>query len=412
MSADPADPSDPPEHLLPQIAGFADAVIRDTATRAKVAARLARTSGIEQRSVERLLALWPTGFDAAAWALRLAALRRDRGLPSGTVALIAAGNMPVATWTAAIELLALGLAVRIRPASGDPDAPAALVDWLAALAPTLAQRVTIAPCRRDDLDGWRRLLHGCSAVVVFGSDAATDAVAGLARSLGCQGPVRRHGEKLSLGWLDPDGFARAIPTQRDAWLDDVLEAALLADGRGCLSLRALLVPGPPAQARVIAQALALRADAMATRFPAGALAMDLVAARALALEDDRLEAAMAGGVIAEQGPDAATPWAITAVGTARRSLGARDLGPGGRLLRVIAVDPRVPLDLLVAPLAGHLAALATVAVEGETLGLAAAEAGFWRVCAPAALQAPPWHRHDGVEAGAGLLAGASDPFSA
>ena len=284
------------EPTLAAIAAFAGAVAGDHERRNAVAVRLAHTSGIEQRSVARLLTLWPRGFDPDAWSRRIAELRGQNAVPRGPVALIAAGNMPVATWTATMELLALGVSLRIRPASGDPDAAPALVDWLAQVAPSLATRIDIVPCPRDDAAGWRRLVHGCSAIVVFGGDAATDAVAALARSLGFAGPVRSHGDKLSLGWLDLDVFDQLDDRARAAWLDDVLEAALLADGRGCLSLRALLVPGPSERAGEIARMLAARADAIAATFPAGELALDRVAARSHALEDDRLDAAMSGGL--------------------------------------------------------------------------------------------------------------------
>ena len=406
------------EPNLRSIAAFASAVDRDAARRRAVAAQLATTSGIEIASVARLLELWPRGLQLQAWADRLGVLRQLDRTPKGTVALIAAGNMPVATWTAAIELLAFGAGVRIRPASGDPDAAPALRAWLADVEPDLARQIAILPCRRDDLAGWRRLLEGCSAVVVFGSDAATAAVAELARSLGCGGPVRRHGDKLSLGWLEPAAFAALPLALQEAWLDDALEAAWLADGRGCLSLRALLVPGPQAAAQDVARRLAARAAAVATRLPPGRLALDLVAARAHALEDDRLDAAMAGGFVASD--DGAMRWAVSAVGPARSVVAARDLGPGARLLRVLAVDPATPLERLLAPLVGHLAALAVVAQDGSTADVAVAlardplaapaattdaaiRAGFWRVCAPSALQAPPWHRHDGVPAGDGLV---------
>lgn len=410
------------------LAAVAQTLTADAAVRAQAASALAPGTGIAVSSLASLIADWPRGLDRRALSSAIEMLRSSgRALPR-RVALVAPGNLPMASWTAMAEILALGAEVRVRPGSGDLDGPAVFRGWLRAAAPALAARVTICPGARGDRAAWARLVDGCDAAVVFGGDAAVEAVKDLLRHLGFQGPVRGHGHKVSIGLVDgpaaEDGAAGGVS---DADLRALWRAALLADGRGCLSLRALLVRGSAQQAAAVVARLAALAPEVARVLPAGSLAPDLLAARRVAIEEARLAVALGPGLLCE--PDAATDpdagaadWAVGCHGSPRQHLLADDLGPGARWLPVIPVAGEVPLMLLLAPLRGHLAALAlpraALAGDVETLQ-GAVSASFWaggfdRICHADDLQAPPWHHHDGVPLGDGLALddALSGPFSA
>ncbi len=372
------------------------AVTLDPSLRADLAERLAARSGIDAASLRRLLADWTLGWSRPAMAARARYLVAADRLPVGVVAVIAPGNLPVATFTAAIEALALGCAVRVRPGSGDPDAVDVLRALLAGVAPTLAAEVAAFPCDRDDDDGWRALLGGTSSLVVFGDDASLAAVRHRARSLGFSGPVRGHGAKLSVALIEHDDVA-ALAVDPVA-LDGLLEAAWLADGRGCLSLRSIVVRGADAASVALYDALVARADDVARRFPEGVVAPHLRAQRRQAIEADRLAAALGDGRLAE-----GVGWALACRQAPRGALDPRMLGPGARFLRLISVAADAEWPVVLARLNGHLAAVAVPATVQDAARAALAEQlkplGVARVCAPIALQSPPFHAHDGVEAG-------------
>ncbi len=407
------------------LAALASAVAGDVALRTRAARALTASTGIAESSLEALIAAWPRGFDLGAMRSAVERLRTAGRLLPRRVALIAPGNLPMACWTAMAELLALGAEVRVRPGSGDREGPAVFRRWLSEAAPALAARVAICQGDRLDLAAWANLVDGCDAAVVFGGDAAVQAVTALLRRLGYVGPVRGHGHKVSLGLVDGAAVERgAAGGVSDAELRALWRAALLADGRGCLSLRALLVRGSAQHAATLAARLAVLAPDVAQALPAGALAPDLLAARRVAIEEARLAAVIGTGLLceADAAADAGASWATGTHGTARRLLVAGELGPGARWLPVIPIDAASPLTSVLAPLRGQIAALALPRAHLEAEASAArqeANDGLWavgvdRICHADELQSPPWHQHDGVPLGQGLAPGdaLSGPFSA
>lgn len=379
-------------HLgLTEVAAMCARLRRDPALRGRLAAIVTPESGLHPASVDRLLWHWADGFAAEAFLARATQLREDGARGRGPVVIVAPSNLPVAAWTASLEALMLGLSVRLRPASGDLGGPRALQQLLAEAAPSLAGRLRLVEARRGDTAAWRTITADAGAIVAFGGDPALDAIAALAPA-GL--PVRRHGPKVSLGLL------RGGPgPQPDAVVDGLLEDALLADGRGCLSLRALLIEGTQADAMAWAQALAQAAPAIRQRWPAGTLDPALLAQARLAAEADAVDAAIAGGVVVR-----AAGHAFSAIATPLdRGLRLAQLGPGAALLRLFAVPPGTDLAELLRPLQHQLAGLVTPEVTTWQAEPATSPL-FYARCPPGRMQAPRWHLHDGVEAGTALFA--------
>lgn len=383
--------SDPALHLgLTEVAAMCTRLRRDPALRGHLAAIVAPASGLHPASVDRLLWHWADGFVADAFLARATQLREEGARGRGPVVIVAPSNLPVAAWTASLEALLLGLSVRLRPGSGDPGGPRALQQLLAEAAPSLGGRLRLVEAKRDDSAAWRAITADASAIVAFGGDPALDAITALAPA-GL--PVRRHGPKVSLGLLrgGPGSHAEAVVT-------GLLEDALLADGRGCLSLRALLVEGSQADAEAWAEALAQAATAIRQRWPAGALDPALLAQARLAAEADAVDAAIAGGVVVR-----AAGHAFSAIATPlERGLRLAQLGPGAGLLRLFALPPGTDLAELLHPLRHQLAALVTPEVASWQAEPTASPL-FYARCPPGRMQAPRWHLHDGVEAGTALF---------
>lgn len=391
MSTPPLDLPLTQDH--PALVAAADVVARvrtDAPLRASLAETIGPASGLHPASVEALLLRWCDGFRADAFVARARTLADTRVRVRGPVVIVAPSNLPVAAWTASLEALTFGLDVRLRPGSGDPQGPPALEALLRQVAPALASRLRIVRTTRTDDAAWNALLGGAGAVVAFGADASLDA---LAARIPPSVPLRRHGSKVSLGALVGPPAVGA-----DAIVQGLLDDALLADGRGCLSLRAIWVAGTVVDAEAWATRLAEQAGAAARRWPAGRLDLRLAAAARLAIESDRLDAALGGGRVFAGD---ALVVSVRALAPGER-LDAAAIGPGAGLLRVFAVAPeRSPAEFL-APLAGHLAAVSWPGAEGFALGDPTG-AGFYAHPAPGWMQSPRWDCHDGIPAGQGLF---------
>lgn len=371
--------------------------------RAELIAGIAASAGLHPASLDRLVAMWSAGWQRPDLER---AYRRGLGAhpgafrPIGTVAIVAPGNLCVATWQAIVEALLAGNHVSVRPGSGDPLAAANFKAALQRIDPGLANRLSIQQFERGDVTAWLRWLVAADAVVVYGGDAAIAAILQLASEAGYTGRLRLHGHYQSIGLLtsellgDPDALRMAIA----GWAVD----ALLADGRGCMSLRALWWVGVLDAAKRAALRVAF-AEAFARAaqlFPAGQLAPAWQATARLEAEAHAFVAAQRDDRWLEQGDG----WTILG-SHGPIPAGARALGPGARTLAVYEAQDARDLQKQLMPWRGKLST-ASVSLDADHDGVLGAldRLGVHRTCQPGAMQAPRADRApDGHMPFAGLV---------
>jgi hypothetical protein len=384
----PSPPISAAARALSQVA--ARGLVQGDPVRAALLNGLAETSGLHPTSLERLLDLW-----AAAWCEEgvLACLRRGTGnaatwRPVGQAAVVAPGNLPVATWQAVAEPLIAGNRVRVRPGSGDPRAPGNLADALRIVDPTVAERIEVAAFERGDDTAWRGFLMGAQALAIYGGDDAVAGVLQRAGRAGFAGSVRAHGDLQSCAVVLADVDARTRREQALALAHD----ALLADGRGCMSLRTVLALGDARLAAAWHADLAQALGETAARFPAGRLDPRWQVKGAMAAEEHAFAAAgdPLRAVARGDGWWLASRWDREALaGTAHAAL-----GPGGRGLEFEAVEGLEQLERRLSGRAGRLSTVALAVPQAQrppTLQVLE-RLGVHRVCGLGRMQAPPADR--------------------
>ncbi len=344
-------------------------------------AGIAATSGLHPSSLAKLVALWANGwqhFDLER-ALRHAP---EAFQPIGQVAIVAPGNLCVATWQAMAEALLVGNRVSVRPGSGDPDAAGNFRAALRRVDAELADRIQIQEFARGDRAAWSGWLRKADALLVYGGDAAIAAVLQLAGEVGFTGRVRLHGHHQSIGVLaaeqlaDPAAFCSAAA----GWAVD----ALLADGRGCMSLRALWLVGSMDDAgrALLRTTLAAEFARVSALLPSGRLDPAWQARNQLQIEQHAFESAVRADRWLERGAD----WAI--LGTRGPiALDAAVTGPAARTLAVYEARDAEDLARQLAPWRGRLSTVA-LDVEGEAVREVLDRLGVHRTCRPGAMQAP------------------------
>jgi len=376
---------------------------RDRGALSRLEAGIAQSSGLHPTSLRRLVELWLGGASPRSLG-RMVALAEGRR-PAGRVGIVAPGNLCVATWQAMIEALVTGNTVRIRAGSGDRLAPGNLVRLLAETDEELAAQVELVQFERGDETGWRTFFDGLDALLIYGGDPAVESVARRAAEAGYAGPIRRHGHGVSLGLLP----ARLVeqPEQLMRLARGLAHDALLADGRGCLSLRALLVEGGLEGERGtrLGKLLAAAFADSAERLPPRQIAMDLLARPPRQVEEVGFLAATGddGGWVHHE---ARAGWAIVARPSAgmHAPLSLVDLGPGARCLVLLPLVDRQQLPAAMAPLRTWLSGLARPLAAATSIDPLAHQAGFDRTCPFGRLHAPDADvPTDGVSAGTGLL---------
>lgn len=349
-------------------------------------ADLAQTTGIHATSVARLTALWAT--HAQAPALRRAVLRagldRSPWQPLGTVAIVAPGNVFVATWQVILEALLVGNRVRVRPSEADPLAAERVRAALALIAPDLADRIQTDRFVRGDVARWRQFLNGAEALLVQGSDPGVAAVLQRAGEAGFTGRVRSQGQMTACALIDPDTFADEHAFSQ--LVQGLAHDALLADGRGCMSLRAIHVLGdhdPQVWLRrhqQLADAMHLTAQAL----PQGRIPQEHQVAAHFAREQEAFQVAQDPHGRLTEGSD----WWLATHPHGKPS-SAADLGPGGRGLLLQGVGTLEQWLGALHPWRGRLSVVAiSPGVQSDCLD----SLGIVRSCAPGQMQAAPADR--------------------
>ncbi len=354
---------------------------------ATLTAGIAESSGLHPTSLERLVQMWAHGWQRLEMER---ALRRGLGShpgafrPVGRVAIVAPGNLCVATWQVIVEALLVGNHVTVRPGGGDPHAAGNFQAALAQISPPLAARMDVQTFARDDRGAWTRWLATADALIVFGGDEATCAVLQLAAEAGFTGRVRLHGHFQSIGVLSTDMLADpdALRHAAAGWAVD----ALLADGRGCMSLRALWLLGPidAAGRALVRTTLAQEFARVAKELPPGQLDPHWVARARLLVEDHAFAAAVRTDRWVERG----SGWAI--LGTHGPVPAAvNSPGPGGRTLALWEAGDAADLQRQLVPWHRRIST-ASVALDADSHGVLETleRLGVHRTCQAGHMQAP------------------------
>ncbi len=342
------------------------------------------TTGLHPLSVQAMTAAFAQGWSPAA-VQRLDQLWQPfETIPMQRVAVVAPTNVPAALWQAVLGPLLAGAEVRLRPGSEDLHTAQQLIESLALFSPDLAARVELHAFAQADQAHWSALVEDCDVLAVHGSDQAVAAVFALAAARGFAGRMVGHGTLQSCAVVsaqyatDQALFAHIAPL--------LLGDALMADGRGCMSLRAIHVIGslsPPAWQGLVDQ-LAHALAKVVKQLPAGTMAHAIQAQARLAVEEIEFAAALQGR--------AAT---VHSVGDARLlaqqdgPVRCSELGPAARVLAVYGYPSENEWLQAVAPWRNRLG---VVAVAGSFAPDLFDRAGVHRLCAPGQMQAPPLDR--------------------
>lgn len=301
--------------------------------------------------------------------------RRDR-LGPRRITHVMSGNLPGLSFAPVTLSLALGSAVLVKCAAGDPYSPAAFAASIAAVDGDLGRCVVVHDWRGGDA-ALEAVAFAADAVVAFGSDAAIAAIAGRVR-----GRERTrffgHGHKISFALvgrealLEPQEVAQRLAFDVALW-----------DQQGCLSPQLCFVErGGAIDVDGFADALAVALAQVATELPPRRLGFDERAAiGAFRQEAEWNPGSPADRLLAAHD----TAWTVSV--EHRATFRATCLN---RCIRVIALDDASALPAFLAPHRSHLecAGLAAVAGRRDALEAMLHASGVHRVCTLGTMQLP------------------------
>ncbi len=290
---------------------------------------------------------------------------------------VLAGNTPLLSWPSFAAALLVKSASLAKLPSDDEGWPRLFHEALRAVHPGLACCLALMqwPGGTTELDAL--LCAESDAVVAYGSDAALAALRALTP---LATPFHAYGHRLSLGLVlrGADKPAAAAGLARDV---------LLFDQQGCLSAALVVVEGDVAEAARFGACLAAALEQQAAAWGLGPRD-PLAAARVRSRRDTALFAPNA-----RVWGDPGLRWTVLLDPETTPEPAA-----GGCVVPLHPLSALERLPTLLAPLRAHLQGAALAAPPERRLEAAAAlaAAGVNRICAPGALQAPPfsWH-HDG-----------------
>lgn len=350
--------------------------------------KLAPSTGIHAASLRQLITLWAQTHTPDALG-RFIQASPAGWQPIGTVAMVAPGNMPVATWQLLAWAWLTGNRVRLRPSRGDPYSASNLLRAVQLVAQRqhvqlhdAAWLTEVAGDPSDPLVA-QQLLSGADALVIMGGDQAVEAWSNRAHSLGFAGPVRGHDARHSASLLGPEADLTAVAPL-------LAHDALLADGRGCLSLRTVLVVGHSGMA--VHTALGTALEQARLDWPQGTMAPHWLAERQLLADTLALRSAMGEPIWLRNWPDALLV-------TCPIGLSELTVGWGARaLLVLVCPNWQVAAQWLAAQ--PRLTALAVAGVDTDGQRLVDSLPRSVARTVPGALQAPDvarwpdgWHPH-------------------
>ncbi len=311
---------------------------------------------------------------------RLVAMGRPSPAVSAPRALLAilAGRVPAVVSAALFQGLAARHAVVLKPPAVEPVFARLLVALVARAAPSLAGTVRLLDLPSSD-PSLLAEVRDAPAVLAYGSDATIAAI----REARPGRPTIVGGHRESAVLLFRDALERPGAAVRLARA--IARDAAIYDQSGCLSPHVVLVEdGAPVSPAGFARLLALSLVLAERDLPPGPVPLPAAAMVRLFLEESRLLARSASGLVLP--PSGPVPPAVVLL----PGLPAR-AAPGWRVLQVVPFRGTPDLSALLPGLSGHLQGLA---VAGDRRRLAAALSRApdivpCHLCAPGRLQSPP-----------------------
>jgi acyl-CoA reductase-like NAD-dependent aldehyde dehydrogenase len=320
------------------------------------------------------------GLDAIVAALRDdavgALLDRELGTrpPFGPrrITHVMSGNLPGLSFAPVTLSLALGSAVLVKSAEGDPYSPAAFAASIAAIDADLGHCIVVHDWRGGDT-ALEAVAFAADVVVAFGSDATIASIAGRVR-----GRFFGHGHKISFALVGREALVAPEEVARRLAFD-----VALWDQQGCLSPQLCFVEGGGAiDVDGFADALAVALAQVATELPPRRLGFDEQAAiGAFRQEAEWNPGSPADRLLAAHD----TAWTVSV--EHRATFRPTCLN---RCIRVIAIDDAAALPSLLEPHRSHLecAGLATGSGRHDALEAMLHASGVHRVCAVGSMQLP------------------------
>jgi len=303
-------------------------------------------------------------------------IRRRATAPALVVAILAQ-NTPGLAIAPALQALALGSAVVLKPASGEPHFALRLAESLGEADPRLGAACAVVTWKggRDAIE--ETILAAASRVVVYGS---APTIASIRERVGERAIA--FGPRVSLAVVARAGAG--FPGDVAARL--ARDVAFL-DQRGCLSPQAVLVErGVDREA--LGRALGAELAALEREWPRRRLDASSAASFRRAADEAESEA-IAGRVVAFHG-GGPEPWAVVV-----EENPALRATPLDRFVRLHPFAGACGLRDALGPLAGSIECVGLDADEPARSELeeASREAGATRICPLGAMQDPPasWH---------------------
>lgn len=303
-------------------------------------------------------------------------VRRVATAPKLVVAVLAQ-NTPGLAIAPTLQALALGSAIVLKPARGEPCFAARLVESIAEVDSELGAACAAIAWQGGTGEVEAALLGAASCVVAYGS---AETIAALRARAGER--VIAYGPRTSVAVV-----ATAVSDSIPRIAASLARSVALLDQRGCLSPQSVLVD-EGTDAESLAAALADELRRIEREWPRRRL--DLAAAAAFRRAVDQAEAEMLAGRIRTLHGGAAEPWAVVL----EREPALR-ASPLDRFVRLHPFAGPAALAGALAPLAGVLECVGLEAAPEDrpSLERVCRDAGAARICGIEAMQDPPasWH---------------------
>lgn len=203
-----------------------------------------------------------------------------------------AGSVPGVTVTSMIRALLVRSAVLVKPGAGDIALTVRFARLLHRADPRLARAVAVQywPGGAPAWDGWERdLLRAADQVVVYGGDAAIEAVRARAPATT---RLIEHPHRIGVAIIGPGAAPGTAGATESAAVpsappdsgpahpaEATARAAALFEQRGCVSTHLVLIVGSEGAARTFCTKLAASLSALETRLPPAPLTPGELSAR-------------------------------------------------------------------------------------------------------------------------------------
>ncbi|MFP6664419.1 MAG: aminotransferase class III-fold pyridoxal phosphate-dependent enzyme [Deltaproteobacteria bacterium] len=293
------------------------------------------------------------------------------------IAAILAQNTPGLAIGPIVTALALGSAVVVKSARGEPHFAERFVAAIRAKDPILGAACAAWVWQGGDPDFENPLAEAADRILVYG-DRAT--IASWRERAGER--VVAHGPRISLA-LVGDGLDAA-------GLTALAEDIAFLDGRGCLSPQAILTT-PEVDATRLGAGLARELELIARQWPRRRLAGSAAAGfrQAVASAEMALAAGAAGALFGGHAAGFAIEVRAEARTPARESASALEPSPLDRFIRIYPLAGAEALAAALRPLRENLECIGVGGAIGAPFEATLRRAGVPRICQIGSMQDPP-----------------------